>query len=70
MATDPRIAIASIALIVCWKFTGYYGLFFLSGLNNIHKSFMVNVNFSGVVRERLEEEKDSHNSNFLSEYNK
>jgi len=26
---------------------------------------VVSVNFSGVVRERLEEEKDSHNSNFL-----
>jgi len=38
MGTDPRIAISSIALIVCWKFTGYYGLFFLSGLSNIPKS--------------------------------
>ena len=33
---NPRIAMASIALIVCWKFTGYYGLFFLAGLNNIN----------------------------------
>jgi len=39
MGTDPRIAMASIALIVCWKFTGYYVLFFLSGLNNIPKNF-------------------------------
>lgn len=34
--TDPKIAMASIAMIVCWKFTGYYGLFFLAGLNNIN----------------------------------
>ncbi|NLW60555.1 MAG: sugar ABC transporter permease [Firmicutes bacterium] len=33
--TNPKIAMASIAMIVCWKFTGYYGLFFLAGLNNI-----------------------------------
>jgi len=36
--TNPYIAMASIALIVCWKFTGYYGLFFLAGLNNISTS--------------------------------
>lgn len=36
--TNPDIAMASIALIVCWKFTGYYGLFFLAGLNNISSS--------------------------------
>jgi multiple sugar transport system permease protein len=36
--TNPNIAMASIALIVCWKFTGYYALFFLSGLNNISDS--------------------------------
>lgn len=36
--TNPNIAMASIALIVCWKFTGYYGLFFLAGLNNIPQS--------------------------------
>ena len=29
---------ASIALVVSWKFTGYYALFFLSGLNNIPKA--------------------------------
>ena len=34
--TNPKIAMASIAMIVCWKFTGYYGLFFLAGLNNIN----------------------------------
>ncbi|RAK06319.1 carbohydrate ABC transporter membrane protein 1 (CUT1 family) [Halanaerobium saccharolyticum] len=36
--TNPKIAMASIGLIVCWKFTGYYALFFLSGLNNISES--------------------------------
>lgn len=36
--TNPGIAMVSIALIVCWKFTGYYGLFFLAGLNNITES--------------------------------
>lgn len=36
--TNPKIAMVSIALIVCWKFTGYYGLFFLAGLNNISQS--------------------------------
>jgi len=35
--TDPRIAIISIALIVVWKFVGYYGLIFLAGLNAVPK---------------------------------
>jgi multiple sugar transport system permease protein len=33
--TDPRIAMMSIALIVVWKFIGYYGLIFLAGLQGI-----------------------------------
>lgn len=33
--TDPRIAIVSIALVVVWKFIGYYGLIFLAGLQGI-----------------------------------
>jgi multiple sugar transport system permease protein len=33
--TDPRIAIGSIALVVVWKFIGYYGLIFLAGLQAI-----------------------------------
>lgn len=33
--TDPRIAIVSIALVVVWKFIGYYGLIFLAGLQAI-----------------------------------
>ncbi|QPC82360.1 sugar ABC transporter permease [Phototrophicus methaneseepsis] len=35
--SDPNFALISIALIVSWKFIGYYGLIFLSGLNNISK---------------------------------
>ena len=35
--TDPRIAIVSIALVVVWKFIGYYGLIFLAGLQAIPK---------------------------------
>jgi len=35
--TDPHLAIVSIALVVVWKFIGYYGLIFLSGLQGISK---------------------------------
>lgn len=35
--TDPRIALFSIALVVIWKFIGYYGLIFLAGLQAIPK---------------------------------
>lgn len=33
--SDVQIALFSIAMIVAWKFVGYYGLIFLSGLNAI-----------------------------------
>ncbi len=33
--TDPRLAMISIAMVVVWKFVGYYGLIFLAGLNAI-----------------------------------
>ena len=36
--SDPNIAMASIALIVVWKFLGYYSLIFLAGLQAIPKS--------------------------------
>jgi len=36
--TDPRIAIGSVALVVVWKFIGYYGLIFLAGLNAIPRA--------------------------------
>ena len=35
--SDTKIALFSIAAIVAWKFVGYYGLIFLSGLNAIPK---------------------------------
>jgi multiple sugar transport system permease protein len=35
--TSPTISIFSVALIVIWKFIGYYGLIFLAGLNAIPK---------------------------------
>lgn len=33
--TSPKLALISIAMIVVWKFVGYYGLIFLAGLNSI-----------------------------------
>jgi len=33
--TSPKLALISIAMIVIWKFVGYYGLIFLAGLNSI-----------------------------------
>ena len=35
--TSPTISIFSVALVVIWKFIGYYGLIFLAGLNAIPK---------------------------------
>lgn len=35
--SNPQVALISIAGIVAWKFVGYYGLIFLSGLNAIPK---------------------------------
>lgn len=35
--TNPNLAIISIAMVVVWKFIGYYGLIFLAGLNAISK---------------------------------
>lgn len=36
---DPRIAMASIALIISWKCVGYYALIFLAGLKAIPDTF-------------------------------
>ncbi|RMD94152.1 MAG: sugar ABC transporter permease, partial [Calditrichaeota bacterium] len=36
--SDPRLAMVTIALIVVWKFVGYYALIFLAGLQAIPKS--------------------------------
>jgi len=35
--TSPDFAMLSIALVVTWKFVGYYGLILFSGLNSIPK---------------------------------
>ncbi|CNE48130.1 carbohydrate ABC transporter permease [Yersinia kristensenii] len=35
--TSPDLAMLSIALVVTWKFVGYYGLILFSGLNSIPK---------------------------------
>jgi multiple sugar transport system permease protein len=35
--THPRLTVFSIALVVVWKFIGYYGLIFLAGLNGISR---------------------------------
>jgi multiple sugar transport system permease protein len=36
--SDPRIAMASIALIVTWKYVGYYALVFMAGLQAIPRT--------------------------------
>ena len=45
--SDPDIAMASIALIVVWKFLGYYCLIFLAGLQNIPKSLYESASIDG-----------------------
>lgn len=45
--SDPRIAMASIALIVVWKFLGYYALIFLAGLQSIPKSMYESAEIDG-----------------------
>jgi multiple sugar transport system permease protein len=36
--SDPQLALLSIAIMVTWKFVGYYGLILFAGLNAIPKS--------------------------------
>ncbi|MCH7887447.1 MAG: sugar ABC transporter permease [Candidatus Marinimicrobia bacterium] len=45
--SDPDIAMASIALIVVWKFLGYYSLIFLAGLQAIPKSLYESASIDG-----------------------
>ena len=45
--SDPRIAMASIALIVVWKFLGYYALIFLAGLQAIPRSMYESAEIDG-----------------------
>jgi multiple sugar transport system permease protein len=48
--SDPRIAMASIALVVVWKFLGYYALIFLAGLQAIPKSIYEAADIDGAGR--------------------
>jgi multiple sugar transport system permease protein len=45
--SDTKLALFSIAAIVAWKFVGYYGLIFLSGLNAIPKDVYEAANLDG-----------------------
>ena len=45
--SDPRIAMASIALIVVWKYLGYYALIFLAGLQAIPRSIYESAEIDG-----------------------
>ena len=45
--SDPRIAMASIALIVVWKYLGYYALIFLAGLQAIPRSLYESAEIDG-----------------------
>ena len=45
--SDPDIAMASIALIVVWKFLGYYSLIFLAGLQAIPKTLYESASIDG-----------------------
>ncbi|MFQ5868024.1 MAG: carbohydrate ABC transporter permease [bacterium] len=47
---DPRIAMASIALIVSWKCVGYYALIFLAGLQAIPDTVYESARIDGASR--------------------
>lgn len=48
--TSPTLAMFSISLIVIWKFVGYYGLIFYSGLNAIPDSLYEAADLDGAGR--------------------
>ena len=48
--TSPSMAMFSISLIVIWKFVGYYGLIFYSGLNAIPDSLYEAADLDGAGR--------------------
>ena len=48
--TSPGMAMFSISLIVIWKFVGYYGLIFYSGLNAIPDSLYEAADLDGAGR--------------------
>ena len=45
--SDPDIAMASIAMIVVWKYLGYYSLIFLAGLQAIPESLYESASIDG-----------------------
>jgi len=47
---DPKIAMASIAMVVVWKFTGYYALIFLAGLQAIPQDIYEAAEIDGAGR--------------------
>ena len=48
--SSPKIAMASIAIIVVWKFLGYYSLIFLAGLQSIPKTIYESAEIDGAGR--------------------
>lgn len=50
--SDPRLAMVTIALIVVWKFVGYYALIFLAGLQAIPKSLYETAEIEGAGKWR------------------
>jgi len=48
--SDPQLALFSIALMVTWKFIGYYGLILYSGLQAIPKTIFEAAQLDGASR--------------------
>jgi len=48
--SDPQLAIFAIAMMVTWKFIGYYGLILYSGLESIPKSLYEAADLDGAGR--------------------
>ncbi|QTA38207.1 sugar ABC transporter permease [Thermosipho ferrireducens] len=47
--SDPQLALLSIAIMVTWKFVGYYGLILFAGLNAIPKSLYEAADLDGAT---------------------
>jgi len=50
--TSPNMAMFTIALIVTWKFVGYYGIIFYSGMNSISNSLYEAADLDGASKKR------------------
>ncbi len=48
--SDPNLAMFTIALMVTWKFVGYYGLIFYAGIQAIPKSLYEAAELDGATR--------------------